>query len=200
MTQYDRLQGVALRIRIVGTSGSGKSHLATRAAERTGALRLELDGVFWGADWTLRDPRAAFAEIASFTATNADWIIDGNWDSKLGDLLAPGTDGGATAVVWLDLPRRTVMRRVIARTLRRGILRQELWHGNRERLSNLLRWDPERNIVRWAWTSHANVRRRMLRAVDAGLPVVRLRTRRDIDSWLGSLPAPGARGGRSVEG
>ena len=29
---------------------------------------------------------------------------------------------------------------------------EELWNGNRERPRNLVRWAPEDNIVRWAWT------------------------------------------------
>lgn len=39
---------VTARIRIVGTSGSGKSVLARRVAERTGLAVLELDAVFMG--------------------------------------------------------------------------------------------------------------------------------------------------------
>jgi len=38
----------------------------------------------------------------------------------------------ADIVVWFDLPRRTVMRQVVTRTLRRAITRAELWNGNRE--------------------------------------------------------------------
>ena len=38
----------------------------------------------------------------------------------------------ADLMVWLDLPRATVMRQVTARTLRRRLTRQELWNGNVE--------------------------------------------------------------------
>jgi hypothetical protein len=44
----------------------------------------------------------------------------------------------ADTVIWLDPPRRTVMRRVIWRTIRRVAGRAELWNGNRERWRNLL--------------------------------------------------------------
>ena len=44
------------------------------------------------------------------------------------------------------------MSRVVRRTLRRGLLRTELWHGNREDLRNLLDRDPEQNVVLWSWT------------------------------------------------
>lgn len=176
------------RLRIVGTSGSGKSHLAAQVAEILGVARLELDAVFWDAGWVHRDIEESHALVRAFVAANpSGWVADGNWTSRLKGLLDPGTPDGADVFVWLDHPRRTVMRRVIARTLRRGILREELWHGNRERVREWLRWEPERNIVRWAWTSHAAVRERMLQRIAEGVPVVRLSGQREVDSWLSSL-------------
>jgi hypothetical protein len=46
------------------------------------------------------------------------------------------------------------MRQVIGRSIRRSVGREELWNGNRERLRNLLAWDPEKSIIRWAWTNY----------------------------------------------
>lgn len=176
------------RVRIVGTSGSGKSHLAAQLATILGVARLELDAVFWDAEWTYRDLEEAHAQVRAFAAENPDgWVVDGNWTSRLQGLLDPGTPGGADVYVWLDHPRRTVMRRVIGRTLRRGILQEELWHGNRERVRDWVRWEPEHNIVRWAWTNHPVTRERMLQRIADGVPVVRLRGQREVDAWLSSL-------------
>lgn len=52
--------------------------------------------------------------------------------------------------MWLDLPRRIVMRQVVGRTLRRIVRRELLWNGNRELLRNVWARDPERSIIRWA--------------------------------------------------
>lgn len=176
------------RVRIVGTSGSGKSHLAAQLATILGVARLELDAVFWDAEWTYRDLEEAHAQVRAFAAENPDgWVVDGNWTSRLQGLLDPGTPGGADVYVWLDHPRRTVMRRVIGRTLCRGILQEELWHGNRERVRDWVRWEPEHNIVRWAWTNHPVTRERMLQRIADGVPVVRLRGQREVDAWLSSL-------------
>ena len=196
MTACDRLLSMGSRIRIVGTSGSGKSVLAERVAARTGLARLDLDATFWDADWTFRDLDEARDLVRAFVAAHPEgWVADGNWNTRLGDLLAPGTPGGADTVVWLDLPRHRVMRQVVVRTLRRGLRREELWHGNRERLGNLLRVDPAHNIVRWAWTSHPDNRAQMRQRIAAGEAIVRLRDRAEIDAWLASLhPAE-----RSVE-
>jgi len=185
------------RLRIVGTSGSGKSRLAVQVAAARGLPMLELDEVFWAEDWQQRDVEEARALVRAFAEAHPEgWVVEGNWTSRLQGLLDPGTPGGADVFVWLDHPRRTVMRRVILRTLRRGIRREELWHGNRERPRTWLRWRPEDNIMRWAWTDHPVMAARMMDRIDAGVPVVRLRGQREVDAWLADLSADG----RSVEG
>ena len=184
------------RLRIVGTSGSGKSRLARAVARAKDLPLLELDAVFWAEGWTYRDLEEARAIVRAFVAAHPEgWVVEGNWTSRLDGLLDPGTPGGADAVVWLDHPRGLVMRRVVGRTLRRGLRREELWHGNRERVSSWLRWAPEENIVRWAWTNHPVMRERMEERLAAGMPIVRLRGQREVDAWLAALSADG----RSVE-
>ena len=186
-----RVPPIALRhIRVVGTSGSGKSRLAQQLSARLGLARLDLDAVFWDAHWIHRDVDEARRMVHDFVAAHpGGWVADGNWTNKLDGLLDPRTAGGADAWVWLDHPRRMIIRRAIARTVRRGITREELWHGNREDLRNLLSRSPERNIVRWAWTSHPALTARMEARIAAGDPVIRLRGQREVDAWLSSLPA-----------
>ncbi|WP_425953802.1 toxin [Xylanimonas sp. McL0601] len=174
------------RVRVVGNSGAGKTTLARSVAQRLGVPHLELDEVFWDAGWQHRDPVEARRRLAAFLADagSAGWVVDGNWNTKL-----EGALDDADAVLWLDYPRRVVMPRVLWRTLVRGVTRRELWHGNREQLGNLLRRDPEHNIVRWAWTQHASYRARYLAAAAGDPRVVRLRTPRAARRWLGSLDA-----------
>ncbi|GMA31700.1 toxin [Litorihabitans aurantiacus] len=155
--------GPPRRLRIVGVSGAGKTRLARDVAERLRVPHLELDAVFWDAGWAYRDLGEAHAMIDAFVADHPDgWVAEGNWSSRLEGRLDPGTPDGADVLVWLDLPRWLVMVRVVRRTIARGVLRTSLWHGNRERPRDWLRWDPERNIVRWAWVQHPVVRSRML--------------------------------------
>ena len=184
-------------MRIVGVSGSGKSRLAETLAREFGMPRLDLDAVFWQEGWTHRDVEEAREMVRRFAADHTDgWVADGNWSARLDGLLEPGTPGGADTVVWLDHSRPVVMVRVIRRTLRRGIRREELWHGNRERPSTWMRRDPHENIVLWAWTQHPVVREWMLARVAAGEPIVRLRGQREVDAWLATV----RRGGFSLSG
>jgi len=180
------MTGDLRRVRVVGTTGSGKTTFAGRLAAQLGVPHLELDEVFWDAGWTKRDPDEARALIGAFVASaDGGWVTDGNW--------SVGTDGlltDADAYVWLDYPRRTVMARVVRRTLRRGLMRTELWHGNREDLRNLLTVDPDQNVVLWSWTSHARNRTRYSElSAESSIPVVRLRSPREASRWLGGISA-----------
>lgn len=176
------------RLRVLGTSGAGKSRLAAAISDVLGVPRLELDAVFWDADWTYRDLGEAQALVRRFVEANpGGWVIDGNWTSRLGGILDPGTAGGADTIVWLDHSRPVVMGRVVRRTIRRGLLREELWHGNRERPSSWVKRDPQENIMLWSWTQHPTMRRRMESRIAAGWPVIRLSRQRDVDAWLDSL-------------
>ena len=94
-----------------------------------------------------------------------------------------------------DLPRHLVLRQIVRRTTRRVVRREELWNGNRERLGAVLNPDPHRSIIRWAWTRHGMYRERYAtRIADprwAGLAVVRLRSRAEVDLFVRSLAGPG---------
>ena len=178
----------ARRIRVVGISGSGKSRLATQIATATGLARLELDAVFWDADWTFRDLESARGLVRDFQAEHPEgWVIDGNWLSRLDGMLDPGTDDGPDLVVWLDHPRRVVMRRIVSRTIQRAVLRTELWHGNRERPSTWLSRDPKSNIMLLSWSHYGPLREAMLERSKSGWPIVRLSRQREVDTWLAAL-------------
>ena len=138
----------------MGCSGSGKSTLARELELGLGYPRLELDSYFHLPEWGQKPDQQFKAEVTDFLEqsehSNQGWIVDGNYLSKLEHLVISRAD----IVIWFNLPRRVVMWRVIKRSLRRAITREELWNGNRESLRNLMKWDPEENIVRWSWTKH----------------------------------------------
>jgi len=167
---------------VVGNSGSGKSTLAAALAARLGVPYVELDSIFHQPGWT-ELPRAEFRDRVAGLTAGDEWVIDGNY-TAVRDLVWARAD----TVVWVDLPRRLVMRRVIGRTLRRAVLRQELWNGNREPSSNWLTLDPKRSIIMWAWTQHSKYRVRYGEAMAdpafAHLTFVRLRSPADVRAFL----------------
>ena len=138
-----------VRIAIVGTSGSGKSTLSLRISESLDIPHVELDALWHRPGWTTVTEDELRAQVRE--ALTADgWVADGNY-SAVRELVW----GSADIIIWLDYPRWFVMQRMVRRSLRRVSMRVELWHGNREELRRLLAFDPEENIVLWAWTTHA---------------------------------------------
>lgn len=140
------------RVSVVGNSGAGKSTLARALAGLLGADFLELDSVNHQADWVPLATEEFRSRVAAAVAGER-WVIDGNY-SKVRDLVWARAD----TVVWMDLPRRTVTRRVIWRSVRRMALRTELWNGNRERWRYLFSLDKEESVLLWAWQTHAATR------------------------------------------
>lgn len=173
----------ARRIAVVGNSGVGKTWLASRLAERLGIPHVELDAIFHQPGWVPLE-REEFRRRVREAAAGAAWVIDGNYSAANEPVWER-----AQAVVWLDLPRATVMRRVILRTLRRVVTREQLWNHNREPWTNLYRWDPRRNIIRWAWVRHPVVRERYARAREErpDLDWYRLRSSDEVERFLASL-------------
>ena len=182
------------RVSVVGTSGSGKSTLGAALAKRLGADFLELDSVFHQPGWEPL-PDEEFRRRVGDAVAGERWVIDGNYSSKVRDLIWARAD----TVVWLDLPKRIVMRRIIWRSFRRAAWRVELWNGNREHWRNLFSLDKEESIITWAWQTHAANRVKYAAAMadraNATLHFVRLKNPAEVRRFLRSVPAapkPGA--------
>jgi adenylate kinase family enzyme len=175
------------RVSVVGNAGSGKSRLAERIARILGVPYVELDAIHHLPDWEPMDPDQFLARVSAVVAMD-EWVIDGNYRTVVVD--GPVWER-ADMVVWLDLPRRTVMRQVTVRTLRRVIRRTELWNGNREPMRNLWAWDPYKSIIRWAWTQHAKYQERFSSAMASPtfdhIDFVRLRNHNEVEQWLFTL-------------
>ena len=176
------------RVAIVGSPGAGKSTLAETLADRLGVPVVELDALMHGPDWT-PTPTPAFrskvmAAIADADGSADGWVVPGNYRN-----VADITQRRADTIVWLDLPRRVSMWRLLTRSLRRSITREELWgSGNRESLRNLVSRDPERNVVLWAWQHHSWYQQ-IYDGYASGdfwahATVHRLRTSHDVDRFL----------------
>jgi adenylate kinase family enzyme len=168
------------RISVIGTSGNGKTTVARELAERLGVPHVELDGLFHGAGWVETPVEEFRRRVAS--ATEADgWVVDGNYHTKLGDLVLRRAD----AVVWLDQPLPLLLWRITRRTIRRIRSGEELWNGNRETWrGGFFGWDSM-----FVWTIRSYVRRRRLfpEQLARHPHVVRLRSPRAVTRWVESV-------------
>ena len=172
------------RVLVAGTAGSGKTTLAGAIGTRLALPTVEIDALYHGPGWTTRP--SFEADVRAFADTPA-WVTE--WQYRtVRDLLADRAD----LLVWLDLSRATVMRQVVARTLRRRLRRTRLWNGNVEPPLWTILTDAD-HIIRWAWSTYAKTseRTRALSARRPDLPVVALRSRAEIQTWLARLPPAG---------
>jgi adenylate kinase family enzyme len=176
------------RVSVVGTSGVGKSTFTSALARVLGVSFLELDSLQHQADWTPL-PVAEFRARVALVADGECWVIDGNY-SRVQDLVWARAD----TVVWLDLRRRTVMRRIIWRSVLRVAGRTELWNGNRERWRNLFSLDKEESVIAWAWQTYAANRTRyeaaMADPVNGHLRFFRLTSPKAIRQFLREAEQP----------
>ncbi|MDP1838739.1 MAG: hypothetical protein Q8N31_01640 [Reyranella sp.] len=172
------------RVVVFGTTGSGKSTVAARLAERTGLRVVELDALFWGRDWQPA-PVELFRHRVERETVGEGWIVVGNY-GQVRDLVWQAAD----TLIWLDLPLPLVMWRLLRRTIARIATQEELWGtGNRESLRGA--FFSRDSILLWALKTHRRNQRRF--ALECELlarekRIERLRSAREIERFVATLP------------
>lgn len=168
---------MARRILVKGGSGAGKSTLALLLARRLGLPCVELDALHHGPNWTAASAAQLKERVSIALDDERGWVVEGNYDSKLGTLLLER----AELIVWLDLPLSTKLSRLGRRTAKRWFRNEELWNGNRETLRHTIwGWDA---LFAWAVRTHFR-QRRTWPVLFAGRAFVRLQRADEVDAWL----------------
>lgn len=175
------------RIVVKGTPGAGKTTAAVEAANRLGLPHVELDALHHGPNWAAPREAEFRALVAATLAAHPNgWVVDGNYDSKLGALVV----GAADAVVWLDLPLGVKLTRLLRRTTRRVRTGEDLWNGNRETWQGALGGLDA--LIPWTLKSHVRHRRAWPALFRGDRRLVRLRSDAEVRRWLDGLgPAAG---------
>jgi shikimate kinase len=161
-------------------SGCGKTTVGRRLAARRNVRFLELDALVHGPGWA-ETSDAELRRLVEPVLAEPGWVIDGSYSRKLGSMVLDAAD----TVVWLDLPIRVWLPRLVRRTARRIGRREELWNGNRETLKGA--FGGRESLFVWAFRSHFRRRRSYPRTL-ARYEVVRLRTPAQVERWLETSP------------
>jgi adenylate kinase family enzyme len=175
------------RVQVIGGSCSGKSTTSKRLAAILGVPHIELDALHHDPGWTEASADVFRERVANAISAAPDgWVVDGNYFGKLDSFVLDQAD----TIVWLDLPYRTAVRRVLWRTFHRSLRREELWNGNRE--SFRIAFSRE-SIVLWVLRTHRGFAAKWGPRLE-GRNVVRVI---DADAWLQSIQATESMSGSS---
>ena len=185
------------RVHVIGNSGSGKSTLAARLAEALDATFVELDALNWLPGWVglnQTDPDEFERRIRAATEGER-WVVAGSYEKFSRRILWPRLD----TIVWLDLPLRIVVWRMLRRSWKRWRSRELVWGTNQERFwPQLMIWRINDSLLGWVITQHARKRRNMLACVSdprwAHIHFVHLTSAREVGAFAASVEDTSAPG------
>ena len=136
------------KIIVIGSSGAGKTTLAKNLSVTLGIAHTELDGIFHLKDWQPLNTNIFQTRVEEIT-NQTNWIICGNYFNKLG---GEKYLSKADTVIWCDYSFPVVFSRLLRRTLKRTITKQELWNENKENF--IVNFFSKESVLLWmmrAW-------------------------------------------------
>lgn len=149
------------RIHVTGMSGSGKSTLGRLLADSLGLAFVDIDALNWLPGWVglnATNPDELERRLRAATAGVA-WVVAGSYLRFAQRTFWPRVE----TVVWLDLPRGLLLKRVLRRSWRRWRSKELLWGTNVERFwPQLAVWRKEESLLWWVVANHQKKRRAML--------------------------------------
>jgi adenylate kinase family enzyme len=172
---------VPRRILVYGVTGSGKTTLARRIGAVTALPWHSMDDeVGWLPNWVER-PRDQQRDLVSGIVSSEEWVLDtayGHWRDVVLER--------AELIVALDYRRSVSLIRLLRRTAKRAVTREEACNGNIESLRQIF---SSQSIIVWHFRSFAKKRDRIAAwLIDPSAPpVLRMRSARETEAWIASL-------------
>jgi adenylate kinase family enzyme len=172
----------ASHIAIIGNPGAGKTTLGLELARLLDATFVEVDALAHQAGWVEASDDELRAALDHALGTSPRWVIDGTFQRRLGTFVS----GRVDLFVWLDLPLRTKLSRVWRRSWHRVTTKEVLWNGNVERWRDVFLGAD--SVLLGLIRRHVRDRRASPVAGVEQQLVVRLRSPKQVEAWLASVP------------
>ena len=174
------------RVIIIGPRASGKSTFSSKLAGSLNLAHIEFDTINRkkdGSPPTDSDYQSALTELVQ----QPRWIVDGDYLEGIDRLALPIVWPLASALIWLDLPFLVTMRRLVTRSRRRVIHKEEMWGGMQDKASSLLKRVASGNAVRAYWSAKRAYPALFKRAEYSHLTFLHPTTQVEVDQLLSSL-------------
>jgi adenylate kinase family enzyme len=172
------------RIMVMGVSaGVGKSTFARKLGELLDINVYHLDALYWKPNWveaSLEEFSASQQEIVTLD----QWIIEGNYSSTY-DIRAQKAD----TIIYLELPLFVCLYRVFKRwVLNIGQTRPDMGTGCKEKLD----YEFLKFICTTYYTRKKKMKNRLqaFKEMDSQKNIIMLKSKKEIQSYLETLPKP----------
>lgn len=168
------------KVMIIGCGGAGKSTLSKRIGEKLQLPVIHLDQAYWKPNWEDRD-KVEWAKIVTTLADQKAWVLDGNYGGTI-DIRLQRAD----TVIFMDRSRWLCVYRVLKRWWQtRGRTRPDMAPGCEERFSfQFLHY-----VFFYNKTRRPGILKKLTQ-LSAHQLVFRLRTEREIEHFIATLPTP----------
>ena len=143
-----------MKINVIGTSGSGKSTVARGISQKLNIPYIQLDALFWCADWQGTPDALFFAKIEETLAGKSDWVIDGNY-KRTQSIKWRDVD----TIIWVDYSFMRTLYQAVRRAAVRAWQQDEIWAGTGNRETFRKSFFSRDSIILWTLKTYQKNRR-----------------------------------------
>jgi adenylate kinase family enzyme len=162
------------KVIVIGPGGAGKSTFATQLGALKGLPVIHLDTWHWKPGW-VEPSKADWTNTVALLINREAWIMDGNYSGSLQTRLE-----ASDVVIFLDLPRRVCLWRVMRRLIRyRNTNRPDMAPGCDEHF--------DLKFLGWIWNYRRSTRPKIVRLLETAgknKEIVWLRSRAAVAGYL----------------
>ncbi|MGW8957926.1 adenylate kinase [Paenibacillus sp. NPDC055715] len=141
----------AKRIMVIGSPGSGKTHLAKRLSLWTHMPFISLDDMYWGPEWKRSTDEQFFKQLGEVLHRD-EWIIEGNYHDRYFTERLQRSD----TIIVMDVSTLEAITGVMTRSLNRFLFSKELPKGVKQKEVRI--WDISPRFVRFVLGFRRRVR------------------------------------------
>jgi adenylate kinase family enzyme len=174
---------VGKRINVVGTTGMGKTTLASQLGKLLGLEHVELDNLFWEENWAQPNDEVFLPRVEK--ALRGDrWVIDGNY-TRAREIVWKDVQ----TVILLDYPIRVAIWRIIIRSIRRIVSKEKIWGKNYESFRGA--FFSKDSLIKWLLATYKERRKKYYEIFNADenkrINFIILKSPRETNNWLERL-------------